>query len=190
MTLVQLTTSEIEPVSLVDAKAHLRVDTSDEDLVIQALVAAARERVESITNRAIIATTYRLELACWPASEVITLPRPPLVSVDSVKYIDAVGALQTLDAAAYQVVTPTGPRAERATVRPAYGLSWPSHRDQPNAVQVTFTAGYGSSCPAVVKAAILLLVTHLYEHRGDSADGFPGAVSALLAPYVSRGVRA
>jgi len=190
MTLVQLTQDGAEPISLAEAKAHLRVDAGDEDLLVLGLVSAAREWAEAFTRRALIDTSYRLDLANWPACGVITLPRPPLKTLTHVKYYDDANALQTWASTQYQVSAPSGPWAPRAEIRPASAVSWPSTYDRVDAVQVTFTAGYGVACPKAVKSAVLILLTHLYEHRGDASQELPPAARALLSPYVSREVRA
>jgi len=189
MTIVQLAQSGPELVSLQEAKAHLRVEDGASDVVIDGMVSAAREWVERVTRRVLVETTFRLDLCGWPRAGVITLPVPPLKTLTSVQYIDDAGVLQTLASDQYQSVNPTGPAAPRATLQPAYGVSWPSVRSQPNAVQITFTAGYAADAfPRVLKVAILLLLTHLFEHRGDASQEMPSAVKVLLAPYVSREV--
>lgn len=67
---------------------------------------------------------------------------------------------------------------------------WPGSYHREDAVSVTYVAGYGNAdaVPAPIKAAILLIVGHLYENReastvGVSAELLPMAVDALLAPY-------
>lgn len=197
MTLVQIAQSGAEPVSLQEAKAHLRVDGADEDAYIDALIGAARQHVENTTNRAVVETQFRLELAGWPVCGVLTLPRPPLKTLTAIQYLDDAGALQTLASDRYLVSAPSGPCAPRATVRPAYGVSWPSTRAQANAVQVSFTAGYAAAaCPKPLRAAVLMLVAHFYESREAASVGSiasvetPFGVKALLAPYVSREVLA
>mgnify|MGYP002072676741 CR=1 FL=1 len=195
MTLAQIAQPGAEPVSLEEAKAHLRVDGYSEDALIDALIGAARAHLENVTNRALVQTKYRLDLPGWPVGGVITLPRPPLQAVTAIQYVDDGGELRTLASDQYQVTTPSGPCAQRGTVRPAYGVSWPSLRPQTNAVQVSFTAGY-AACPKPLRAALLMLLAHLYESREAAAVGSiasvetPFGVRALLAPYVSREVLA
>lgn len=179
-----------EPVTTSEAKLHLREDGTAQDTVVAALVTAAREAVEQRLGRALISQTWRLKMDAFPASslEAIRLPLAPLASVSSIAYVDGAGATQTWASSNYVVSTGTLP----GEVRLAYdAASWPVTRDQPEAVTVTYVAGYGASASAVpgpIKQAILLLVGHYYENResvvtGTIASDLPQTVEWLLAPY-------
>lgn len=185
MPLILVTAPAAEPITLTEAKAHLRVTGTDEDTLIAALIAAARQNLDGRDGwlgRSLMPQTWELRLYAFPAS--ITIPLPPLQSVDSIKYIDLDGDEQTLDPALYQVVA-----GEPARIVPAYGQTWPSTRCQPEAVRVRFTAGYAdaASVPAPIKAAILLNVGTLYRDRetvniGNIVAELP-TVSLLLSPF-------
>jgi uncharacterized phiE125 gp8 family phage protein len=181
MALALITAPTTEPVTLVEARQHLRIDDNVQDDVLSRLISAARRRAEVHTRRALITQTWDLVLDFFPVCE-IQIPRPPLQSVTTVKYIDTSGVQQTLDPLLYTVDT----RTEPGRVTPAYGESWPSVRDQYNAVEVRFVAGFGAATavPEDIKAAILLMVGHLYEHREEVSDAqtflLPRAVDALL----------
>lgn len=137
---ITVTPPAVEPVSLAEAKLHLRVDHSTEDALIAALVSAAREDVESDSWRAVAAQTLRLDLDGFPDNdEDIILPRPPLVSVTSIVYTDPDGDQQTMDSDDY-VVQAAGDRCGRISL--ASGVSWPSTLDQAAVVSITFAAGY------------------------------------------------
>lgn len=157
-----------EPIGLDLAKAHLRVSGSDEDEVIRLYMASARGQVESFLARSLITQTWALTLDRFPASdrEAIKLPRPPLVSVGSIVYLDCDGAEQTWPDESYVVDAASwSPR-----VMPAYGVTWPSTRSTVNAVTVTYTAGYGAggdAVPQVIRNEILMLTADLYGNRGD-----------------------
>lgn len=171
-----------EPVTLAEAKAHLRVDSSDEDALIGNLVKAAREYCELFTRRSFITTTWKLTLDKFP--DTVELARSPAQSVTSIKYIDDDGVQQTFASASYLVDA----ESEPGRVTPVYGGSWPSARSQMNAVEVTFKAGYGdaaASVPQSAKQAILMLVGHWFENRETTITGtiiaqVPMAVKALL----------
>lgn len=184
MPLTLVTAPTVEPLTVAEARQHLRVDGNDQDDVIARLVAAARRRCEAFTRRAFVTQTWDLTLDAFPCW-TIDLPRPPLQSVTHVKYLDTSGVQQTLSAALYTVDT----KSEWARITPAYGQSWPSTRDQVNAVEVRFVAGFGqpSTVPDDIKAAMLLMVGHLYEHREEVADlqtyRVPVAVEALLGHH-------
>jgi len=154
------------PVTLDEAKIHLRVVTTAEDQYITGLCLAATAWAEKFQNRTFVTRTRTMVLDKFPA--VIRPPDPPLVSVTSIVYIDLNGASQTLDAANYRVDAVTEPG--RITV--AYDLSWPDTRAVTNAVTITYEAGYGNAArvPDDVKHAIKLMLTHFYENRVPVSD--------------------
>ncbi|MBN1807189.1 MAG: phage head-tail connector protein [Sedimentisphaerales bacterium] len=156
------TPPSVEPVTLNEAKLHLRVDHTDEDALITSLIKVAREWCENFQNRAYITQTITLTLDEFP--DVFTVPRPPLQSVTSIKYIDTDGVQQTLSSGIYDVDS----QSEPGRIALAYGQSWPGIRGDINSVEVVYVAGYGDTAdnvPERVKAAIKLLAGHLYEHR-------------------------
>jgi len=178
--LVLTTPPAVEPVTLDEAKAHLRVDTNGDDALIARLIASARERAEAVTGRAFIAQGWTLALDAWPASRTIVLPKPPLVSVASVTLADRAGDASVLDADAYIVDT----AAARIVLKSTSAL--PATLAEANAVAVAFTAGYGADAddvPAAIRQAILAIVAELYEKRGDEAVAMPAQALSLLAPY-------
>ena len=175
-----------EPISLAEAKKHLRVEITDDDDYINSLIVVAREHVETITRRALITQVWELGLDNFP-SEEIEIPLPPLQSVGSVKYTDTDGVVQTLSAEKYTVDS----KNEPGVIVPVYGGSWPATRNIINAVLVQFTAGYGDTgadVPESIKQAMLFLIAHFYENREAVSAGtvireMPLAVESLLATY-------
>lgn len=168
MPLVLVTPPASEPVSLKEAKEHLRVDHASDEALIASLIAAARDAVEAHTGRALVTQTWRLDLSAFPACDGgIEIPKPPTASITSIAYTDTAGASQTLAGSEYTLVADVGPRAGVARVVPAYGKAWPSTQDVPNAVRITFVAGYGaaSAVPQSIRAALLLLLGDLYGNR-------------------------
>lgn len=186
MPLVLVTAPVSEPVDLEEAKEHLRVEDAGETPYIQRLIAAARQYVEDYTWRALVTQTWELALDEFPGGAVV-LAKGRLGSVTSVKYRDAAGIEQTLSPTSYQV----DDVAEPGRVLPAPGTSWPSvETGRVNAVRIRFVAGFGppSDVPAPIKAAMLLIIGHLYEHRemeviGTISTPLNFAVDALLSPY-------
>lgn len=184
--LVQVTAPAEEPVSVPEAKLHLRVDGDQEDQWIASVIAVAREHAETMLGRSLVEQTWRLSLDRFPPGRVIRLPRPPLQAVTSVTYTAPDGSQHVLDEALYDVDTASEPG--RIVLRP--GASWPETATKPGAVQIVYAAGYGAAAnvPEVFKHAILLLVGHWYEHReqvvvGSNAATLPFAVEALLRPH-------
>lgn len=162
MSLRLITPPATEPVTLAEAKAHLRVTESAEDALITAMITAARERCEHVLCRALIHQTWELTLDAFP--EAIRLDYPPLSSVTSVQYVDPDGNLQNWSSLEYYV----DKAAEPGYVVPGYGSEWPAIRDQANAVIVRYVAGYGAAASAVPQAIrnwLLLAVGTLYETR-------------------------
>lgn len=177
-----------EPVTLDEAKLHLRVDTTDDDARISGLIRAAREHAEQILGRALMTQTLELGLDCWPEDGVILLPMPPVQDVESITYTDAAGADHTVDPETYVVDAASEPT--RIVLR--WGYCWPADVLQPQSgsIRVRYVAGYQSAAdvPQAIKAAILLHVGLLYEGReaavvGQTATELPLAYRALLAPH-------
>lgn len=191
LTLVTAPTSE--PVDLAaDVKPHVRVEHTADDALLTRLIPAARMRVEARTERQLLEATWELRLDAFPACGVIVLPRPPLVSVQSVKYVDLDGVVQTVSTDVYASDVPAGPACARGLVRLKYNQVWPSARAERGAVRVQFKAGYGttgSSVPAPLISALLLYVGDMYVHResgviGTIYNSLPCA-EALLMPFWS-----
>lgn len=177
-------TTPTEPVTLAEAKLHLRVDDTDEDALIHGLISAARETCEDRIEGTVPVTGWRLTLDSFP--DAIKLPRPPIVSVESVKYLDTAGVQQTLSPLDYVVDTASSP----GYIVPAFGKAWPETRDQINAVEVEYTAG-SATPPAAIKAWLLLAVGDMYAHREASSDKptvAHGFADRLLDPFKVWGV--
>ena len=149
MTTKLITSPAAAPVSLQEAKAHLRVDNTADDALILAMVAAATSDAEHRLGRALVQQTW--EQVQDGFDDDIDLPNPPLVSVTSLKYIDTDGTEQTLSTSLYSVDGDSEP----ARILPAYGASWPGTRSVPSAVRARYVAGYAATfaISAITKAA-------------------------------------
>lgn len=175
----------VEPLTLAQAKRHLKEDLvdADNDADITDLIKTAREDAEGRLQRTLVRTTWRLTLDAFPSAIELLMPR--VMDVVSVKYIDPSGVQQTLDPADYVVDTASEP----GFVVPAYGRAWPSTRRQINAVVVEYRAGYGidaASIPRPIVAWVKLALADLYKVRGRSAEKpvLPqNFVDSLLDPY-------
>lgn len=193
-----------EPISLDQAKAHLRVDTADQDDLIEALITAARERVEDETGRALITQTLEIALDYFveppdlrfvtlpylTPAKAILLPRPPLIALKRISYYDRDGNVVLLHD---EVGSPTvisdlvvDTYSVPGRLVPASGGNWPSVQDRANAVTIRYTAGYGAdgeSVPMPIRQAMLLLIGHYHENPsavGDSMAEIPMGVDFLL----------
>jgi len=123
MGLIRTGNPAAEPVTLAEAKAHLRVDSSDEDALIAAMISAAREAAEHETGRTFVSTPWRLTLDQFPTS--IALPMPRVTAVTQIHYVDGDGITQALNPAGYQLIADS---EYEAWIEPAYGYSWPQSR--------------------------------------------------------------
>jgi uncharacterized phiE125 gp8 family phage protein len=186
-----VTAPTADPVSLAEAKAQLRVTDTSSDLVIQGLIPAATMFVQSLVQRVYMTQTLEWVLPHWHAR--IELPIAPVKTSDvvSVKYVDWVTqAQQTLDPSLYVPQT----KGESVAIIPKFGTIWPLlFTFAPEPLVIRFTAGYAdpASVPANVKAAILLLIRHLYSLgennptlRKDTVFGV-GAKEFQLTPEVA-----
>lgn len=148
------------PVSLDEAKKHLRIVNTAEDGYISRLLEYVAPLVEARTSRAFKQTEYRWKLDCWEAA--LDLPRAPLVSVTHVKYVDTAGAQQTMPPGDYVVDTDSQP----GRIYPVYGTLWPLVlTGYPRVIEVQFIAGYTNARMAPHQHAVLLLLSHLFERH-------------------------
>ena len=171
----------VEPVTLAEAKAHLRVDASDDDAYILGLITTAREWCEEYLDRTLVSTQWVMRLDKFPSDGTmdVELPRPPIVSSGtatavSVTYTAENGGTQSWSSASYRVDRASTP----GVVRTLYGQTWPPHLQDDNAVTVTWWGGYGpsgSSVPAAIRHAILMLVGHWYD--GSRSGVLNGSIS-------------
>lgn len=188
MSLTLVTAPTREPLSLQEAKDHLRLDIDNDDRLILSLIKAAREWVEGQTKRALISQVWDQQIdGNWPwkfGCPRIDLEKNPVISVDSITYVDGTSPNPTLAATKYTSVL----RNHYSFIVPAYGVDWPTVRSVPSAITVRFTAGY-TTVPQPLIQAITLLVAHWYERREvieqsqRSINEIPYGVEALISPY-------
>lgn len=184
MSLTLVTGPTREPVTLAEARAQCRIDSSVEDGLIAGDILAARQHVEIYTRRAMLTQTWDQTLD--ELGTEIVLLKPPVQSVTSVKYLDASGVEQTLNSSQYRLV-------QRSTgefvIVPAYGVTWPTVQPVESAVTVRFVAGYSSDAfPEPLRKAVLLLVSHWFENRSavderGTAAEIPLGFEALVFPF-------
>ncbi len=197
-----ITPPAAEPVSLAEAKLHLRVDFDEDDALIQALISAARQAAEMLTQRQLVTARWRMVLDSFPGPSMmgvpagqtftlpghaILIPKSPLQTVVEIRYLDMAGIWQVMPAANYTVDN----ACEPARITPVFGQIWPVALPQIGAVSVTFDAGYGSAAdvPEGLKSWIKLRLGSLYAHREEVASMARGRidplpfVDGLLDPY-------
>ena len=172
----------VEPVSLDEAKLHLRVDHSDEDTLIDSLIVTARKQAERVGWLSCCTQTWRLFLAGWPTQPVL-LPRHPVQSIVSVKWYDSSDVQQTLSASVYALVPEAGCDAQLAL---AAKQVWPTAElsDRRYPVVVEYVAGWdANSVPVTIKQYMLLLIGAMYENR-DSVVVGAGISTVIDLPFL------
>jgi len=171
------------PVSLFEVKNALRIDDdlTDDDGLLYQYIAQATSEAEEISGRAFVTQTLELSLSAWPGS-VIFLPRPPLQSVDHIKYYDTDETLQTFSSDNYVVSIDQEP----GTIHLASGSTWPSDLRTHMPIRIQYIAGYGDGpidvdMPYRYKLAILGLIAIDYENRDMMAAGAQRQRASMIA---------
>lgn len=198
--LTRTTQPVVEPVSLAEAKLHLRIDSEAEDTLIQSLIASARAWCEDYLDRTLVFTQWTMRLDSFYGSVGspmqfglradgnntegrqgtvpnmdIELPRPPMATAEA--YTAVAVTYTPIVSGTTATLASTEYRVDRnqtpGAIRPLYGRTWPSHLMDQNSTTVTWWAGYGadgSKVPAQVKSALLMLVAHLWRNREMTAE--------------------
>lgn len=180
-----ITPPATEPVTLAEMRAQIGItqatDTASDSTITRRII-EARMWAENYMQRALITQTQEIRLDRFPAG-AIKMPYPNLLTVVSVKYVDGDGTLQTWSSANYVVDT----YDHIGSVRPAYSLSWPSTRDEPNAVRVQYTCGYGpakTDVPDLIREGIMLLVGHWMNFQ----PGLESGITISRVPYAVKDI--
>ncbi|MEZ0226540.1 MAG: head-tail connector protein [Alphaproteobacteria bacterium] len=163
--LIETSPPTIEPLTLDEAKLHLRVTSTVEDALITSLIITARQICESFTGLALIERDYSLYLSEWPEGDIL-LPLPPLVSVGLVNIYDAEGDATVFDAGNYTASDAGMP----GRIFLNDGIFPPQPGRAADGIEIQFTAGYGDTAtdiPQPLIQGIKQLLAHLYENRGD-----------------------
>lgn len=202
MPLQRIVDPTVEPMTLDEAKLHLRVDHTLDDALITAMISACRDFAETKTQRSLMTQTWVLTLDSFPGPSLMGVPfgrayslpehaiileRPPVQSITSIKYLDTSSTQQTMPTTDYVDLTNGGAQRVDAPVRitPVFGKIWPINQPQIGAVQVQYIAGYGnagSNVPGGLKAWMKLRLGAMYENREEIAVGQRIVVSEL--PFV------
>lgn len=174
-----ITAPAAEPVTVADAKLHLRVDHNDDDAVITAQIAVARDHVERETGTQLITQTVEASADDW--ANLANLPFAPVQSV-TITYVDTAGDSQTLSTNVYEARL----FGLDSSIVLKSGQAWPSVQAG-SLITVRAVAGYGdagSNVPQALVHALKLILGDLYEHRGDGAgSAIPPSARALLQNY-------
>jgi uncharacterized phiE125 gp8 family phage protein len=194
-----------EPVTLAEAKSYLRITDTDDDLFINALITAVRQRFESWTARSLITQTWTLWLDGFPrcgkkdapgegyfelpvahfdeTQRVLEIPRPPLLSVAFLQTHDIANNASVFSSSNYLVDTASQP----SRVALNQGAVWPTGLRAVNAVEIEFTVGYGNATdvPDAIKQGILLWIKLLFADKSklfESDESTPGLAEINRVP--------
>lgn len=183
-----------EPVTLAEAKLQLGFGPmQDSDRAasqilndkLRGFIAAARRECESYTRRVFITQRWVLRLMGFPGKDwrynwngypAIPLPKPPLQSIDWVKYVDTFGAVQTLpldttygnNAPQYGYQLFRGNESEPASIYSSWARPWPPTRMVPSNVMIQFRCGYGQPITATVAASSKALTCNVTFNPDDA----------------------
>jgi|SRR6185437_140286 len=181
---ILITPPAIEPLTVAEAKAYLRVETADDDTVIAALIAAARLHVEAQTQTALITQGRRLVLDCWPERGRITVRPGPLQALTAARVFDFDGHVRAVDTQGFA--------PDAASSMLAF-MPWtvPLPTRIAAGIELDVTVGFGdaaSDVPEPLRQAMRMFVAHWYDNRGLIAAGtrtvaLPSAAATLIAPY-------
>lgn len=176
------------PVTLTEAKNHLRVSGDLDDTYITSLIEAAAGFVDGIYGMGFCLMPQTWEMALDRFNSEVKIPIYPVSSVASVAYVDSEGAEQTVASSVYQLNN----YGSSPNITLKYNQNWPTSRNIADAVKIRFIAGF-ESLPEDLKHAVLLLVGHWYENReaATSSGTFsetPFAVKAILNKYAVAGI--
>lgn len=184
MTLFRTVEPVAEPVTLAEARAHLRLDHTSDDELLAGLIRAARQEVERSTGLALLVQSWRLALDRWPRSGRAVLAIHPVREVLSVTVFGSEGEASLLAPSGYEADTLSRPARIHFSEMPAPGRVM-------NGIEIDFAAGFGEAgtdVPDLLRRAILLLVAHWYEFRtgfgpGDQPVSYPAGYDRLISGY-------
>lgn len=190
MSLVMTSAPALEPVSLAEAKAHLRIDHTLEDALIQSLIITSRLHIEAALGLALITQSWSFFADRWPKAQRLVMPMRPVQAIASVRLWKIDGTSMQLPGQAFFL---DGQGLPARLVWQGNGPPTDPERTV-NGIEVAFTAGFGAAptdVPATIRHALLLLVAHWYENRepveiGAEHSAIPAMVSDLLMPYRRR----
>lgn len=187
MTLIRTVDPSAEPVTLVEVKAHLRLDHASEDDLLAGLIRAAREELERATGLALLEQSWRLLLDRWPDNGRVALALHPVREILSVTVFGADGEAAVVDPADYQADILSRP------ARLHFDTAAEPLRRM-NGIEIDFAAGFGEAgtdVPDLLRRAILILVAHWYEFRtsfgpADQPVSYPAGYERMISGYRAR----
>ena len=183
MTPILIAGPAVEPVSLAEAKAWLRVDIDAEDAVISTLITSARLVLEACTRLLFVEQTWKILYDSWPEGRQIHIPLAPFISLDALTTYDSAGDPVAVPPADYRLdPAPIGARILFKAMPPQPGMDAAG-------IELRIKAGFGAAAadvPAPLRQALMMLVARWFENRGDvamDAATLPDGIASLVMPY-------
>jgi uncharacterized phiE125 gp8 family phage protein len=176
---IQTTPPATEPVSLAEARAHLRVPHNDDDAYISTLIKTARQSIEAQTGLGLVSQGWSVFLDDWPEQGAIELPLAPVLDVIDIKVHGDDDSFAIIDPAHYY--SDNISRPARIILRGS--RNWAAPGRVANGIEILLTIGF-VIVPEPLREAVLQLVGHWHERRGDeAADEKPLGPGQLIQPY-------
>lgn len=159
----------------------------DDAALIANYLAAASSRLHgpnALLGRALLDSTWEARFDRWPTE--IRVPLPRCTEVVKLEYVPS-GETDAVELSSSSFLT-YGLNTDAARIRPASGTTWPALADHPEAVVLTFKAGWTqASLPATIKHALLEMVGTAYAHRENVA--YSSASFGVLPYSASQALR-
>lgn len=168
--LERISAPSIQPVTISECKDHMRIEHTDDDVLISSLIDVAVNYLDvtGMLGKAMITQTWAEHFA--PNPSTVHLSITPVQSVSSIQYYDANNALQTDTLSNYYIIGTKGYK----TIYPKSGYTWPTVFKRDDAIKITYVVGFGDAAtdvPTTVRHAIKMLVANYYENRENELIG-------------------
>lgn len=172
MPLQTITGPAARPIDIVEARLHVRQDSTADDTMLDACVRAVTTFAQGECRRTLVAARYKLVLDSFPGPSLTGIPwglsyglpghailleYGPVLAVRSITYLDMAGVRQTMPTTDYTVDT----SGLVARITPVFGKIWPIPLPQIGAVEVTFDAG--DAAPITAAGNVLSVLGGLWR---------------------------
>lgn len=187
-----ITPPAVEPVTVAEVKIHAHVDHDVDNSLIAQWITTARILAENYQRRAYYEQVWELSFDDFPYLPLL-IPRPPLVSIDSIHYYDYQNTMTAMSLSDFIVDI----NHEPGRLAHAYDKIWPTVTLKTiDAIRIRYTCGYAVSSSVVtstttyapdvadipdnIKDAIYLYCSYRNENRSGEIEQVPRQFYDLL----------